>query len=265
MAPPLPNNLFSTVPSSLVTELVDALVKIETNFRERRWEPSELNGGKLSEVVYTILHGYVSGSFASQASKPSNMVDACRNLEKAGNSFPRSIRIQIPRMLIALYEIRNNRGVGHVGGDVDPNEMDATCVLQMSKWIVSELIRVFHSSSVSTDEATDIVNAISSREFSLIWEVAGTFRVLDPSLSKPKQTLLLLYARPSGITEKELVAAIEPSSAANYRRDVLRPAHRDRLLEYSQRAGTVIISPKGAKKVEDEILSLVEPRLSAKL
>ena len=33
-----------------------------------------------------------------------------------------SVRIQISRMIVALYEVRNNRNVGHVGSEVDPNQ-----------------------------------------------------------------------------------------------------------------------------------------------
>jgi hypothetical protein len=138
--------MLAGVPATLRDELLKALNEVLRNYRERRWEPSELNGGKLCEIVYTILRGHVDGKFPSKASKPANMVDACKGLEQADSKkFPRSIRIQIPRMLIALYEIRNNRGVGHVGGDVDPNLVDATAVVAMSKWTVAELIRVFHA------------------------------------------------------------------------------------------------------------------------
>ena len=250
----LPTDLFATLPASLAGELIDALGRIEVNFRERRWEPSELNGGKLCEVAHTILRGHVDGAYPAKASKPPNMVDACRNLEKAGNALPRSVRIQIPRMIIALYEIRNNRGVGHVGGEVDPNEMDATCVLQMAKWIVAELIRVLHGTT--TARATEIVAALSNREVAMIWKVGDVSRVLDPKLSERKQTLLLLYGQPGGMNETDLVAAIEPSTASNYRRDVLRRAHKARLLEYDQGEGKAIISPLGAKLIEDEVLSL---------
>ncbi len=252
MAVSIPSNLFANLPASLAGELIESLSNIEINYRERRWEPSELNGGKLCEIAYTILHGYVSGAYPAQASKPVNMVDACRALEKAGRAFPRSMRIQVPRMIIALYEIRNNRGVGHVGGDVNPNEMDATCVLQMSKWVVAELVRVLHGTS--TETATDIVNALSNREIASIWKIDGKRRVLDSSLSAKKQTLLLLYGEPSGLSEAALVEAIEPSTAGNYRRDVLRPVHKDRLIEYDESAKTATISPLGSRFVEEKIL-----------
>jgi hypothetical protein len=104
--------------------LMGAFATIVRNYREGRWEPSELNGGKLCEVVYSVLKGHVDGKMPTSPSKPRNTVDSAKDLEKADqNVFPRAVRVQIPRVLMALYEIRNNRGVGHVGGDVDPNAL----------------------------------------------------------------------------------------------------------------------------------------------
>jgi hypothetical protein len=92
------------VPMTLRNELLRALNEVLRNYRELRWEPAELNGGKLCEIVYTILKGHIDGRFPSRASKPPNMVDACKALEKSDSvKFSRSVRSQIPRMLIALY------------------------------------------------------------------------------------------------------------------------------------------------------------------
>jgi hypothetical protein len=179
------------------------------------------------------------------------MVDACKALESS-TTAPRSMRIQIPRMIVALYEIRNNRYVGHVGGDVDPNHMDALCVLQMSKWIVAELVRVLHN--VDIDEAGELVDALVERETPLIWEVDGVRRVLDTSLSMRDKTLLLLHAADTPLAERDLVRWIEHTNASVYRRDVLRKAHKTRLLEYDQASGTVTISPRGIELVEDNLL-----------
>ena len=104
-------DLLKSLPAGLRSELLRTHSEILRNFRERRWEPAELDGGKLCEIVYTILRGHVDGSYAPAASKPRNMVAACAALENASTTFPRSIRIQVPRMLVALYEIRSNRSV----------------------------------------------------------------------------------------------------------------------------------------------------------
>lgn len=241
------------LPAELRRQLVDALNKIVTNFRERRWEPAELNGGKLCEIVYSIIRGYADGVMPSRPSKPQNMVDACKRLEREAQ-LPRSLRIQVPRMLIALYEIRNNRGVGHAGGDVDPSHMDAVAVLYMSKWLVAELIRVFHG--VTTGEATEAVDLLVERELPVVWSVDGKKRVLAERLSQRDKTLLLLYSEPGVVAETDLRMWVEAADASSYRRDVLRKAHKERLLEYDDASRTVHLSPKGARYVE-ELLPLV--------
>ena len=129
---------------------------------------------KFCEIVYSILNGYFTNNYPATASKPQNMYSSCKAFEQFPSTNPRSLRIQIPRMLIALYEIRNNRGVGHVGGEVNPNMMDSICVLRMVKWILAELIRVFHN--VDIDEATRAVEYLSVRDIELIWEVNGKLR-----------------------------------------------------------------------------------------
>ena len=131
------------------------------------------------------------------------MVSACRALEQAPNVVPRSVRIQIPRTLMVLYEVRNNRGVGHVGGDVDPSHMDAVVVLYMSKWVMAELVRIFHG--VDTETASVAVEALVDREIPAIWEVNGKKRVLRPRLTMKQKTLLLLYSHPSPVDEDVLV------------------------------------------------------------
>ncbi|KAB2958504.1 MAG: hypothetical protein F9K13_13395 [Candidatus Methylomirabilis oxygeniifera] len=155
-------------------------------------------------------------------------------------------------MLVALYEIRNNRGVGHVGGDVDPNHMDAVCVLEMSKWILGELIRIFHD--VSTEKATAAVDAIVERTLPIVWEVGGKFRVLEPQMSMKDKALVLLYHCTAPVAEANLIDWVEHSNASVFRRDVLRLAHRQRLLEYDADACTVQISPRGIEHVETSIL-----------
>ncbi len=244
------SGLLANLPAGLRTELVQALNKITTNFREGRWEPAELNGGKLCEVVYSIVRGHADGVMPVRPSGPRDMVAACRQLEQE-RQLPRSLRIQVPRMLVALYEIRNNRGVGHAGGDVDPSHMDAVAVLYVSKWLVAELIRVFHN--VSTAEATAAVDLLVERELPIVWSVDGKKRVLAEKLSQRDKTLLLLYSEPGAVAEADLRTWVEAANASAYRRDVLRKAHSERLLEYDEANRTVRLSPKGARYAEEHL------------
>ena len=249
--PILEKELLAGLPAALRKALLAAYAEILRNYRERRWEPAELNGGKLCEVVYTILRGCIDGKFPRKSSKPKNMVDACRALEQEPATHPRSIRIQVPRMLLALYEIRNNRGVGHVGGDVDPNHMDASCVVEMSKWLMSELVRILHG--VDTEEAAAAVDRLVERTNPVVWKVGNNLRVLDLNMSTKGKMLLLLHHSPGPVQESDLFRWLEYSNLSVLRRDVIRRAHRDRLVEYDPVAGTVVISPLGIGYVEESL------------
>jgi hypothetical protein len=244
------------IPSGLRDPLFQSYQEIGTNFAEHRWEPSELNGGKFCEVVYTIIGGTLKGSYPSKPSKPANMVDACRALEKTKPEpqrvGDRSLRILVPRMLIALYEIRNNRGVGHTGGDVDPNFMDATAVFGIASWTLAELVRIFHG--VSTQEAQETVDVVVERKLTLVWQIGGTRRVQDPKMKKGEQALVLLYSKPGWVSEEDLYRWVEYSSESTFRDNILRAFHQERLIEYEEKEHRARISPLGSRRVEEEIL-----------
>jgi hypothetical protein len=184
------------------------------------------------------------------------MVIACRALEMIPSDphrpGDRSLRILIPRVLQALYEIRNNRGVGHVGGDVDPNYLDATVVHAMSSWVLAELVRVFHA--VSTKEAQEVVDVLIERKHSLIWEFENTRRVLDTKMSKGDQTLFLLHAKSGWVSEEQVVSWVEYSNSTTFRTKILKPLHKARMVEYEEAKKRVRISPLGVKDVEVRIL-----------
>jgi len=253
-----PRNALGSLPTGLVDDLLSAFREVVKNYSENRWEPSELNGGKLCETAYTIVEGYLAGgTYEARARKPRNMVASCAKLENLNPNAPRSARIQIPRMIVALYEIRNNRGVGHAGGDVNPNHMDATAVLYMAKWVVAELIRLLHG--LSTTEAAAVVDGLVERQVSLVWSLDGVKRVLVGKLTYRQQTLLLLVGD-GAATEADLLRWLEHKRPADYRKDVLRPMHRSRLIEYDEVAKTVSLLPPGVAEAEDLIQQHVGQR-----
>jgi hypothetical protein len=254
MAQVSPAKALEALPLALRDELLAAVNSVVKNYREGRWEPAELNGGKLCEVVYSILAGMVAGKFPDRAKKPKNMLDACKALEQADQSFPRSVRVQIPRILIALYEVRNNRGVGHVGGDVDPNHMDARLVLELSKWLLAELVRLFHG--VNTQEAQQTVDGLIERTVPTIWSVANKKRVLSIDLSYKQKVLLLLYAE-SPVEARTLLSWVEHPNYSDFRRGVLVPLHRERLIELDADSNNVFLSPLGVDLVERDMKGLL--------
>lgn len=251
-----PDSALRSLPSGLRTELLACFRSIVTNYIEGRWEPSELNGGKFCEVVFSIIEGALSGAFPSTSTKPSNIVAACRALEsRPANSNlvgDRSFRILIPRLLPYLYEIRNNRGVGHVGGDVNPNRADAEATLTTSSWIMAELVRIFHG--IEVVDAQEVVDALVIRRHPLIWKDGNLRRVLEPSMKKAEQVLALLYSEEGWTNPENLRVWVEYANSTQFKTKVLQPLHKKRLIEYDRDAASVKITPLGARHVEARVL-----------
>ncbi|MGW3769049.1 hypothetical protein [Actinomadura verrucosospora] len=245
------SDAFEELPKGLRDDLIKAFTEIVDNFRQHRWEPAELNGGKLCEAVYTVLVGHLEGGkYAPRASKPRRFPQDCLALEQRYQNVPdsRSARILMPRMMLGLYDIRNNRGVGHAGADVDPNQMDATAVLHSSKWLMAELVRLLHS--LTTEQASELVEDLTEREIPLVWVHEDKKRLLKTGLTWKQQTLIMLLTESGDVPEADMMRWLEHPNMASYRRDVLKSLHKSRYIEYDSIKRTLRILPPGISVAE---------------
>ncbi len=237
------DQVLCAIPDGLRTPLLKEHRLIVQNYFEHRWGPSELSGGKFCEIVYNILDGHAKSSYAFSPSKPQDFVSACRNLERNAH-VPRSFQILIPRLLPALFEVRNNRGVGHAGGDVDSNHMDATFVVSSADWVMAELFRYYHN--VSTQKAQSLVDKLVERRIPLVWEGADMRRILDPKMKLPDQIVVLLATSSS---QQKVAELLKWTGYANkqYFIKLLRKLHgKFRYLELSTDETSVEILPPGS-------------------
>lgn len=248
----IPKQALSTLPDGLRKPLLLEYRRVVENYLERRWLASELSGGRFCEIVYTILLGYSKQTYAAKPSKPADFVTACRNLEKE-KGVPRSFQILIPRLLPVLYEVRNNRDVGHVGGDVNSNFMDATAVVSMTKWILAELIRVFHDLDVK--EAQTITDFLAERTIPVIWNSGVTMRVMNPKIPWKEQVILLASEAKNPLPMSSLMKALDCDNKS-YLKKLLRELHDSRMIEFETKSEMVQITPKGAQAAEKVISSL---------
>lgn len=239
--------LLLALPQGLRDTLIKEYNSIVGNYMERRWSPSELSGGKFCEIAYTILDGHATGTFANAPSKPHDFVSACRALESKIKS-PRSFQILIPRMLPALYEIRNNRGVGHTGGDIDPNHMDASGVLAMASWILAELIRVYHN--LPPLEAQRAVDSLVERRLPAVWTDGDIRRVLKPDLPLKDQILLLMSSTTDVLRTDQLFEWTDYQNRGHFNR-ILRNLHKARFIELKEKPGLATLLPPGADYVTE--------------
>ena len=148
---------------------------------------------------------------------------------------------------------RNNRNVGHIGGDVDSNHMDAEFVLHSAQWVMAEFVRIFHGLSIT--EATATVDALVERTAPTIWEVGDKKRVLKTDLSLADKTLVLLYSSTGPVQDNVLGDWLElqKQKLSNFKARVLKPLNAKKWVEYAA-DGSVTLSPTGTAEVEKRLL-----------
>lgn len=246
-------SLLANLPSGLRDPLMEEYRGLATAYLEGRWKLSALDAGRFCEVVYTVLDGALSGVFAATPTKPAQFVQACRSLESRSSIAvgDRSIRVLIPRVLPAMYEIRNNRNVGHVGGDVVANKMDATYLRDAATWVMAELVRVFHAAPVQ--EAQDSVDALVERAHPLVWEHQGVKRVLDPKMRTKDKVLVLLHSSPSGVSVSELKSWVKYPDP-RFAKRVMGELADSLMVEISNGGAHAVITPLGVRHVEENLL-----------
>ncbi len=238
----------AAIPSGLLDPLMEQFEEGLAEYRAGDWEKVGIKAGKFCEIAFRVCEGHATGTFAASPSKPRNMLDACRTLEQHNSAKGRSLCIQVPRLLIGLYELRNNRAIGHVSGEIDPNHMDAEFFLRGMKWIMAEFIRFFSRRPI--DESRNLVEAVTARTLPIVWHHGDTRRILDPSKSADEKVLILTYAEFGPVAVADLLRWSEYSNGSRMRREILKKLHKKALVHFDQKQDTVQILPPGQKHVE---------------
>ena len=198
--------------------------------------------------MYCILEGVISGNYPTAPSKPTNFVDGCRAFELHNKRVGKPLCVQIPKVLVAMYEMRNNRSIGHVHGEINPNSMDAEFFARGAKWVMAELVRVFAGSNPA--DATRLVESITLNNFPAIWEVNGRKRILNPAMSYPDKVLALMYSETGSVKAKDLFAWTKHSHSTSFRDKVLKKLDEQSLIDFELIGDSVTISPTGRHEVE---------------
>ncbi len=182
------------------------------------------------------------------------MVDACRALEKSNKIHGRPICIQIPKVLIAAYELRNNRAIGHIAIDVSPNHMDAEFLMRSVQWLIAELVRLF--AKVSSDQAQMIVDSVTERRFHAVWVDGDERRVLNGKLNPRDRVLVLLYSAGNAASIAQLRQWCEYKNSTQFKTLVLRRLSDLAMIHCS--GEKVMLLPPGMLEVERRSLLALE-------
>lgn len=239
--------LKSRYPEELVENLLQSFIDIEKNYRLENWKTSELDSGHFVEIVRRIIENELFGTYTPIDQSLSSFHQGELNRYES-SSGDESFRMIIPRVLYAIYCVRNKRGVGHVSS-ISPNKMDATYIINSVKWTLAELIRIAGQSQPA--ESIKIIDQIIDRHVDIIWEDGTTFMILDPKMAANDKALLTLY-KSDNLSIDELRKKVGYKNKTNFKK-IIERLEKDCLIAVSE-VNTCKLSPLGSKKVEEEII-----------
>lgn len=221
----------------------------------KEFDAAGISAGKFCETVFRFVeHEVQGGTYTPFSSKIGNFSKELTAFEQKPKAVAHeSIRLTIPRALIVIYTLRNKRGIGHVGGDVDANAIDSATIIKITDWIVAELIRVYHT--LSFEEAQAVVDSLNTKSIPVIWEINSKKRILKKGLSFKEQVLLFTYSETDNAAAiEDLFEWTEYSSLSMFKSAVLTSLHKEKLIEFDKELGFVHLSPLGIQVVEDKLL-----------
>jgi len=240
--------LSTNIDTDLVEHLLEHYKELKQKFLLGQYEPSQLKCAKFAEVVMRVLECVTKKSY-TPFDKSLSLDDLAKELEQLPKDrFPDSIRIHIPRILRAIYDIRSKRGVAHVG-KVNPNLMDATFVVSACDWIMAEFIRLYHTND--SNEAQRVVDSIVERKVPIIEEFGDELRVLAQDLSVADKILLILYRKhPNYVSTKDLKSWIKTRSPSYITTALMQ---LDYQVKIYRKGNENIITRRGIKYVEENL------------
>lgn len=240
--------LSANINADLVEHLLRHYKELKQEFFLSQYEPSQLNCAKFGEVVMRILEYITKGNYTS-FDKTVSLDTFAKELEQLPkDQFPNSIRIHIPRILRATYDIRSKRGVAHIG-EINPNLMDATFVVSACDWIMAEFIRLYHTGD--SDEAQRVIDSIVERKVPIIEEFGDDLKVLDPNIPVADKILFILYKKhPNYVSTSDFKKWIKTKSPSHIT-TILRKLDDDAKIH--RKGKESIITRKGIEYVEKKL------------
>lgn len=216
-----------SLPLQIVKYLEREFQKIHEQYFLGKWEPSQLDAGRFSEMVLRVVEFHYRQDYTpigeklnrekiiGEAAKHSNLED--------------SLRLTIPKLAGLLLDFRNNRDVAHIS-NIDVNSMDATFIIQTANWIMAELVRL--ETKRSPEEAQKEITKIIERKVPLVEEIGDRLKCLDPRLPAKKQALVFCYLiYPRFTTDEELFSWVGVKNKSRFK-GYLVQLDKEKLLDY---------------------------------
>lgn len=198
----------------LVALLFSEFVAMERNFMLGNWEPTTLDGGQFCEIAARIIYHVDSGNLNRRKTLSSCLEYVEDNNGTNVHLFPgKQASRHLCRAIRTVYKFRSQRGAIHIDPDYTANEMDSTLVVGLSRWIISEILRIFWSED--RDEIAEVIREIARYKVPSVLVMDGRHLVLRTDCTVAEEIRLLLHnAGEAGMTRQMIGKSVPKAPAA---------------------------------------------------
>ncbi len=246
------NQLENHIDRNLLNRLLQEYKEVKENFFSQDWEKTGIHAGKFCEITIAILQYLKTGKAINLNDiKFGEIYCELINMPKQ-TPEDEVVTLIIPRVARSAYTIRSKRSIAHIK-DVDPSYLDCTFLTAVCDWIMSEFLRLYHTSNAKV--VNDIISGLIEREVPIIEEFGTDIMILKPSLSGRIQILFVLYYfYPEFVDEKNLSKFIKNKTCANITTS-LRNLEKDGFIYRKNKKCK--LTKRGIKYMEDQYRKLL--------
>jgi hypothetical protein len=223
-------NISPPIESLLANQLMDEFISMERRYIQGDWEPAELDGGQFCEVLARIMYHADSGNF-----NPSKSLDDCCKFivnEQVTHLMPiRHDVIHIVQVLRTVYKFRSQRGAVHISPYYTPNHMDSKLVIEVVRWCMNEVLRIFWQGD--REKVAKTIRELLQFDVPCIGQFEESILVQRTDLTVEEEILVLLhYAGELGFTRYQVgqYAQCSPPSVTRVLQKLISPQFRQIVL-----------------------------------
>lgn len=203
-----------------------------------------VSAGKFVETVVQVMQYMETGKYDSNP----RVDEYLRKIESRQSSLNDSLKICLPRILRAMYSLRNKRNIAHKG-EIDPNIYDLRYLFASAQWVLAEIIR--NVKGLSMEEAGLLVSQIQAPVESLVEDLNNKRIVLADVTTRGEILILLNSMYPTYMKTKDIHASISRRKQ-NTIAKTIRQLWNEKIIEGNSQEGYVL-TKKGYKEARNVI------------
>jgi hypothetical protein len=188
----------------LTEQVLTEYISQEKRYILRDWEPATLDGGQFVEAASRIIYHVDSGNLNLRKTVHDCLSYVEDPRSQNTHAFPdRKSAVHLCKVLRTIYKFRSDRGAVHIDPVYTANQLDARLVVDNSRWVLSELLRLFWSGD--RKEVAKAVREILQYEIPAVGRFGDQFIVQRVDCNAEEEILLLLReSGEDGLTRERL-------------------------------------------------------------